>query len=149
MPDPLAGEIADLRKEVDLKHNANRKDIHELKNGHQAILLQNEVMRSDVREIRNKVTEVVGNGKPGILDNILTEVRDIGKRVGVIESNQNIRAALEAQDKEKRAETKLLDETTLAITFKKWSIFLAAAVPTGVAVFMVLWDAGKHYLGWK
>ncbi|HVW78500.1 MAG TPA: hypothetical protein VHB45_12865 [Alloacidobacterium sp.] len=54
-------KLEDLRKELNLKHAQNRKDIHDLRAGQQEMLDKQHLLEM-------KLVPVLGNGRPGLVE---------------------------------------------------------------------------------
>jgi len=64
----LEAKIEELRKELDNKHTQNRRDIHDLRNRQQEML-------NSQHALELKLAPVLGNGTPGVLEQI-AEVKE-------------------------------------------------------------------------
>lgn len=70
-------ELGYLRQDLDAKHNQNRRDIHDVRNKFQSLLLEFVQMQS-------KVKPLLDNGQPGLiskmsakLDQLLDEINEV------------------------------------------------------------------------
>ena len=104
----MAEAIAQLRREMDEKHQQNRKDIHDLRNLQQKSALEMANVRSDIADVKGKIMPLVDNGQPGLISKIADRLEQAFELITTIRIAQG-------EDKGRRGESDWLKGAITAI----------------------------------
>lgn len=62
--------LSQLRRDLESKHQQNRKDIHAIRNDQQKIVL-------DLAKLEGKIMPLVDNGQPGLISRMVTKLEEV------------------------------------------------------------------------